>query len=326
MNTAKLLCILTAIVAFISITSRAMCESFGSGINTFGIEFVPIGSPNNPADTTGSPNPVGSVSYAYRIGKYEISRDMINKANALGSLGVTLDTSGFGGVGINEPATGISWNEAARFINWLNTSQGVSPAYKFFYQPGEPNYDSNQFIQSWEVGDAGYDPNNPYRNSLARYFLPSANEWYKAAYFDPVNNSYYQYPTGSNSEPDGIDFVGDTNFEVVYRDQSFNPAPNDITNAGLLSPYGTMAQGGNAWEWNETDTDLVNDFGDRIVRGGNWDNFSPYLSSTNFLSQSAAVQAYSFGFRVASVIPEPTTAVLAAFAAVTFSCLCRRHK
>ena len=40
-----------------------------------------IGNPNNAADTTGNPNPVGSVSYMYNLGKYEVSRDMITKAN-----------------------------------------------------------------------------------------------------------------------------------------------------------------------------------------------------------------------------------------------------
>ena len=38
------------------------------------------------------------------------------------------------------PATGISWNEAARFVNWLNVSQGHPVAYKFHSQPGDPGY------------------------------------------------------------------------------------------------------------------------------------------------------------------------------------------
>jgi hypothetical protein len=33
----------------------------------------PTGQLPNPADTTGSPNPAGSVPYSYRIGKHEIS-------------------------------------------------------------------------------------------------------------------------------------------------------------------------------------------------------------------------------------------------------------
>jgi hypothetical protein len=39
-----------------------------------------------PADTTGNPIPAGSVPYVYRMGKYEISRKMIENANAEGGL------------------------------------------------------------------------------------------------------------------------------------------------------------------------------------------------------------------------------------------------
>ena len=42
---------------------------------------------------------------------------------------------------------------------------------------------------------------NLFRNRQAKYFLPSANEWYKAAYYDPVVGVYWDYPTGSNSPP-----------------------------------------------------------------------------------------------------------------------------
>jgi hypothetical protein len=50
-------------------------DTFGSGANTFDIEFVTIGNPGNPGDSTVYPNSAGSVPYTYRIGKYEISED-----------------------------------------------------------------------------------------------------------------------------------------------------------------------------------------------------------------------------------------------------------
>jgi len=96
------------------------------------MDFVTIGNPNNAADTTGSPNPVGSVAYTYNIGKYEVSRDMVLKASSDGGLGLTLaDMTSYGGNGASHPATGISWNEAARFVNYLNTSKGYQAAYNF---------------------------------------------------------------------------------------------------------------------------------------------------------------------------------------------------
>ncbi len=222
-------------------------DTFGTDPNTtFEIEFVTIGNPGNPADTTGNPlppYPTGSVASTYRIGKFEISEDMIDKANALGGLGLTHFD-----FGPNKPATDISWFEAAKFVNWLNTSTNSTPAYKF---------DGGGNFQLWDPNDAGYDPNNLYRNSLATYFLPSMDEWYKAAYYDPTGSVYYNYPTGSDTAPTAV-ASGTTADTAVYL-QSIASGPADITQAGGLSPYGTMGQGGNVWEWEETDLDLVND-------------------------------------------------------------------
>src|SRR5687768_14897228 len=135
----------TALLIFL--TCMLLCaptvqgDTFGSGANRFDIEFVLIGNPGNAADTTGNPNPVGSVPYTYRIGKFEISEQMIEKANALGGLFLSPSQRG-----PNKPATDISWNDMARFVNWLNTSTGSHPAYKFTTQPGETAYDPNASI------------------------------------------------------------------------------------------------------------------------------------------------------------------------------------
>ena len=247
-------------------------------------------------------NPAGSVAETYRIGQFEISEDMINKVNADAGLGLTHDN-----LGANKPATSISWLEAAQFVNWLNTDSGSTPAYKF----------NGGSFELWQPGDAGYDPNNLYRNSQAKYFLPSVDEWYKAAYYDPNIGVYYDYPTGSDSVPDGIDFAGDTTFDAVFFDGGSNPQPNDITDVGVLSPYGTAGQGGNVWEWEETDFDLVNDSNSSVrgLRGGSWISSSVGLSSSNRNGVNPSVENGRDGFRVASV-PEPSTALLGALGSV----------
>ena len=104
--------------------------TFGSGGNQFTMNFVDIGNAGNADDTTGAPNPAGAVAYAYGLGKYEVSEDMITKYNSnygtANSLAITKDTRG-----VDKPATNVSWNEAARFTNWLNTSTGGFAAYNF---------------------------------------------------------------------------------------------------------------------------------------------------------------------------------------------------
>ena len=222
-------------------TAAAQADIFGSGANQFAIEFVTIGDPDNPGDTSGEPYRAGKVEYAYRIGTYEVSEDMINKANALAGLDISHD-----GRGANKPATSISWFEAARFVNWLNTSTGNVTAYKF---------DLNGDFQLWNPGDDGYDAANRYRNSLARYVLPSSDEWFKAAYYDPNENLYFDFPTGSDSPPVPV-ASGTSSGTAIYGGQM---EPADVTLAGGLSVYGTMGQGGNVWEWEETNCYLIND-------------------------------------------------------------------
>jgi formylglycine-generating enzyme required for sulfatase activity len=222
--------------------SFAGVVSFGSGGNTFNMEFVTIGNAGNAADTTGSPNPAGAVGYEYGLGKFEVSEDMIDKYNSnfgtANSLVITKTT-----LSPNKPATNVSWNEAARFVNWLNTSTGNQAAYNF------TTTGVNDNIALWTSVDAGYDASNPYRNSLAKYVLPSSDEWYKAAYYTPSNSTYYDYPNGRNTAPEGVasgtGIGANGNNEAVYG-QAFAQGPADVTQAGGLSPYGVMGLGGNA--------------------------------------------------------------------------------
>jgi hypothetical protein len=234
MTTNRFVALTFAALLYTASARSAAGDTFGSGANTFDIEFVSIGNPDNAADTTGLPNPAGKVNYAYRMGKFEISEQMIDKANALSGLGITVF-----GRGPDKPATSVSWNAAARFVNWLNTSTGSTPAYKFAIQPGEAGYHSNPNLLLWDESDPGYNANNRFRNSRARYFLPSADEWYKAAYYDPTSGVYFDYPTGSNSAPTPV-ASGTAAGTAVYNGQV---GPADITLAGGLSAYGTMGQG-----------------------------------------------------------------------------------
>lgn len=274
--------------------------AFGSGGNTFNMEFVAIGNAGNADDTTGAPNPAGSVAYAYNMGKYEVSEDMISKFNASQALQITKDTRG-----VDKPATSVSWNEAARFTNWLNTSTGGSAAYKFTTSGVNDN------IALWGSGDAGYDASNPYRNSLATYVLPSMDEWYKAAYYNPTTSTYFDYANGSNTAPTAV-ASGTADNTAVYS-QSSGQGPADVNLAGGLSPYGIMGLGGNVREWEETAFDMNNssDSSGRGLRGGRWSNAFGFLLSSTRGQSLPAFETDSVGFRVASLsssaaaVPEP---------------------
>lgn len=279
---------------------QTITETFGSGANQFSIDFVTIGNLGNVADTTGYPNPGGSVPYIYNLGKYEVSRDMVLKASTMGGLGLTLqDMTSYGGNGQNRPATGISWNEAARFVNWLNTSKGYQAAYNLTTSGPNDN------ILLWGAGQ--YSGSNRYRNKDAVYFLPSVDEWYKAAYGSP-NGTWHKFTTGSNSAPLAVS-NGTTAGTVVYGGQL---GPADITDAGGESPFGTMGQGGNVHEWNETAFDGLNDSATeiRLLRGGTWmaDSFfgSEIVGSSVYFGISPSDERNTVGFRIA-MIPEPSS-------------------
>jgi formylglycine-generating enzyme len=296
-------------------TTDLHADTFGSGANTFTIDFVTVGDPGNPNDsgTTGSYfSPYGGVASEFRMGTYEVSRDAITKANAQGSLGITLaDMTSFGGNGVNRPATGVSWNEAARFVNWLNTSNGFSAAYKFTLQPGDVGYNANVNIELWTSGDAGYDASNLYRNANAYYYLPSEDEWYKAAYYSGTGSTYFDYATQQDAPSTPTAVSGGTGAnEAVYAPASA-PGPADIDNAGGLSHYGTMGQNGNVWEWNESAFTAPNDPSseDRAIRGGGWVDPEVVLRSSGRGYGDPAGEGFAIGFRVASV-PEPSAALL----------------
>ncbi len=136
--------------------------TFGSGSNQFDMTFVEIGNPANADDTTGKPNPAGSVAYKYQIGKYEVREEMIDKFNSSQSLNIySKDTRG-----ANKPATSVSWNHAARFVNWLNTSQGHQAAYNFTTDGVDDNIALWTSEEAWQLGGE-----NLFRHKDAHYFL-----------------------------------------------------------------------------------------------------------------------------------------------------------
>lgn len=266
-------------------------DRFGDRANNFSMDFVEI-SPGDVSDDTGR----GAVNSEYRIGKYEVSTTMIDVYNAL-SGGPTLVLRE--DYGPNHPAISLTWNETARFVNWLNTSTGYPPAYKFTTDGARDD------IALWYPTDVGFDPDNFFRNSQAKYFLPSEGEWYRAAYYDPVAERYWNFATGSDEAPGKV-ASGTAPGTAVWDHSASGPA--EVTSAGGLSPFGTMAQSGNVYEWMESASSPPNDIPgkSRSVRGGMWGDRSAIALSVSLrLSDRPSRTGKSYGFRVASREPLP---------------------
>jgi formylglycine-generating enzyme required for sulfatase activity len=290
--------ILAALFAAVtlSIQSSAQADTFGTSGNEFTIDFVNIGNAGNAADTT----TYGAVPYEYRASTYEITQDAINKATASGMTNVTA-----GPWTGNQPAANLNWYEAAAFVNFLNTSSGETAAYDLSWSGTAWSMALWSSEQAWTAGGT-----NLYRNKDAFYFLPSENEWYKAAYYNPGGSNYFLYPTASSSVPTSVT-SGTNAGSAVYFNRNPDSAPAIVNSAGGLSPYGTMGQGGNVWEWNESALDGTNSSPSqvRVFRGGNWGSDQNNLRVSSRESDDPLQQGVYLGFRVASV-PEPSTYAL----------------
>ena len=276
--------------------SRA--DTFGSGSNSFEISFVQISQTNNATDPA-SGNRYGAVPYEYRAGKYEITQDSITKATASGMANVTA-----GPWTGNQPAATINWYEAAAFVNFLNTNSGKTAAYDLTFSSGSWSMALWSSEQAWTAGGT-----NLYRNKNAFYFLPSENEWYKAAYYNAAGTNYFLYPTTTTNVPTAV--ASGTNANTAVYNQAALQGPAAVNLAGGLSAYGTMGQGGNVWEWMETAADGTNTTSDenRNLRGGTFALTADPMRSVEFRSFGPASDNVTFGFRVASV-PEPSTYAL----------------
>jgi len=232
------------------------------------------------------------------MGVTEVSQDWITKATNLGMANVTA-----GAWAGNQPAANMTWYEAAAFVNWLNTSTGRPAAYQLDGTNTALTLWTS--AQAWQAGGE-----NLYRHKDAYYFLPSENEWYKAAYHknDGVTANYWDYATGSNTIPTAV-ASGTGAGTAVYNGATSVPA--EVAISGGLSAYGTRGQNGNVYEWNESAFDGINNSSSefRAFRGGFWNFSEGDLRASFRFSFDPSDSGSDVGFRVASV-PEPSSAML----------------
>jgi hypothetical protein len=159
--------------------------------------FVNITGANSVANTDG----YGAVAQNYFISKYPVTNaeyvEFLNSQAEYQELlwswnmsinnteGVYSVVSGMG----NMPVNYMNWSTAAKYCNWLHD--------------GKPNSFTTPNLTTAYTGI--YLKRNP----LAKYYIPTENEWYKAAYYDPNKggagvSGYWNYATMSDDPPDAI--------------------------------------------------------------------------------------------------------------------------
>ena len=275
------------------------------------IEWVTIGNPGNAPDRNMR---IGKVDYVYRIAKNETTAgqyvEFLNAvakedpyklyntsmASQTASAGITRIGSpgdysySVIGSNANKPITYVSWFDAARFANWIHNGQGGGST------------ETGAYTLNGAMSGLNFTV-----NPGARAWIPSADEWYKAAYYDAAKGGYWQYPTRSNA-PEG-NTLGIPN-SANYNDGDFVDYPGraitDVGAYGIYSQsyYGTNDQGGNVYEWSDYATGTW-----RRMFGGAWYYNATSMSTSSSYYASPTTESGIGGFRIASV-PEPSCALL----------------
>ncbi len=280
----------------------AVCLTMVSAAWAVTIETVHVGNPGNAADSTG----YGAVGYAYNIGKYEVTNAQYAAfLNAVAGITDTyqlyhhsmrIDKSGTTYTvhegKENHPVNYVNWGDAARFVNWLHNGQltdANTTEFGVYNLDGATSDDDLKIITDRQDG--------------WKYALPTADEWHKAAYYDPQDPKYWYYPTSSDS-------ISPTyaNYGKPSTDSSETGGSYDAP-----SPYGTYDQGGTVWEWNEG---MASDNTNRHIRGGGCESEASRLNADGSWGNNRSDSEYpQLGFRVvAAEVPAAVPVPAAAWA------------
>ena len=292
------------------------------------IDSVEIGDGGNTAASIGGAS-LGSVAQTYRMSKTEVTiaqyTTFLNAIAQRGDgangavveslydsrMGTDLNVAGISRAGAgtesspyvyttigdsSKPIAYVTWFNAARFANWLH----------------------NGATTTSDIENGAYPLNGALsgiitKNTSATFWIPSEDEWFKAAHYKGGSTSagYWRFPTQSDDFPENSSSTNanNANFQrlgvfSVTQGTTLDAAQNYLTAVGTFtgspSAYGTFDQGGNVDEW--TDTTTSTQFGiARITRGGAWN--SGGLNSDVSPTSTALPndRTNKIGFRLATV-------------------------
>lgn len=316
-----------ALVVFVLLSSAPAAEFTWQTVGS-------IGNAANP--TTG----LGRVTENFKISAYETTiaqyADFLNNSYAgkqglygvyNTNIGAKLSTNPPSGVGITQsgsagnftyavvtgfadrPVNNINWFSAARFVNW--------------YANGESDSATATETGSYTLVGGQTSGAIAARNANAQVFLPSADEWTKAAFYSATTQSYTKWPTQSDTIPTAT--LPTANEQITAANTAnYNPqtagVTTKMTNVGTYvnttSTYGLFDMAGNVTEM--TDTAQSGDAARYQALGGSW---ATNATSMNALFSSDNVGEFRIadnatgpvGFRVAAIaVPEPGNMVAAA--------------
>jgi len=362
-----------SVAAVVSLVASSALAQITTSATLLGYDLVKVGNAGNAADTNANVNRngYGAVATEFWIGKNHVTigqyaefltavatledpRGLFN-ANMFndqrirgiertGSEGAWVYTPvaplGTNPVGAqsaaNRPITYVSWFDSARFANWMANGK---PTVTATGSAALAVIDNGAYTLGTATSGNAVAKNtiNPNTQAAPTFYIPTENEWYKAAYYSPVKVSgtapgYYTYGTQSDDAP-GNGWNGTTALAITgsanqanYRIDSRyavtgttttinnNSNQNVLTDVGAFtdsySYYGAFDMSGNVRDWNDLDGDSGSFRG---RRGGSWDYGASGVSSADRTAGETSYESGNTGFRLASpvAVPEPSTYAMA---------------
>jgi formylglycine-generating enzyme required for sulfatase activity len=294
--------------------------------------MVTVGNAGNDADQDFGDGQFGAVAGTFQIGKFEVTNaqyvaflNAVAATDTNGLFNTFMETDARGGIdqfgttgsfryavraGMGDkPVNFVGFWDGCRFCNWLHHGR-----------PGGAQGAGTTETGSYDLTIPGAIAGNTVtRSPGAKFFLPTEDQWYKAAYHQPTSaggdaDGYWLYPTKSNDTPTAaaVNAIGEIEPDAANIanyghgadwDSNGNESNEDgnVTavgsgGAGSGSFYGAFDMGGNVWEWNET----VVSGSFRRLRGGSWDFIEGDLRSSSWDFNNPVNGLSSIGFRVAS--------------------------
>ena len=309
-------------------------------------ELVPVGNAGN-ADFDNGPVVRGGVAYDYLIGKFGVTQgqytEFLNAKAASDPYGLWTTSRGLaediaragsdGSYTYSTPSPDkcvnyVDMGDAMRFANWMHNGQGTADtetgAYTMSGLDAQSGPDQPAIVA---LLDAGPNPG-------ASYWVPTVDEWHKAAFYDPTLNSgaggYWDFATMTNTLGDIDNTVPDVTGHNVnmniggYTVGAGGDYTTDVDLFGSSSGYyGAFDMHGNVGEWTATSINTTS-----VIIMGSAFHQTPSTATLGVAGSYGGLQinqqTFAYGFRLASNVPEPATMSLLALGGLAV--LRRRRK
>ncbi len=315
---------------------------------SYDFDFATIGAAGNAAysgpDPWGLTMGRGAVGYEYRIARHEVTTsqwmEFLNTFAAQPQLfapggprllwgpstgwGAQPDPTysgpgrryrlipGLANAGL-VPVHGVSWRDAALLCNWLHHDKSASWAT---IQNGA--YDASTFVN--QPGGTWSDQRTHHPD--AKFWIPTLDEWIKAAHYDPNRYGpgqagWWQYSNGSDSPPvPGLPGEGETSATLSLPGFAEYSIPLGAY-PETQSPWELLDTSGGEQEW----TEEIYSERWRMLRGSSV-GWASSLDLDRVYGVDTAQPFLEVGtLRIASQVPAPGSAIL-----IVLTCVIRRKR